>query len=168
MMDWTPAPGAYSAPGVLTDFMVGPHSLFVRNGLVLNDRTMLEGFWVEDMTGFDSADIRVSASENSQEEGEIAEPGLPGGRTMTLTGYVYAGSYLQVERLGRQLLDSFIGLAERPLVITTIAAQIGIPVGVFNIPEVSIYCRPADKLMLSAKIEQSDTTGVFKIGRAHV
>lgn len=162
-IDWTQPAGEFSAKAPVTALLIGPHNMFVRNGLTLNDRKKIETFWVEDLTGFESPDIRVSSQENVQQDGGIPDPGFYGERTMTLTGWVQAGSYTRVLEMSRELLDSLIGLVETPMLITTWGGMLGDPsLGMFNMPEVTINCRPADKPMLSVKIEQNDQTGIFK------
>lgn len=145
----------YSAFSPTNAMMVGPHSLLRRNGITFNNRAGLECFWVEDFSGFDSADIRISAQDNTEEIGELPERGFYGGRTMTLSGWVQAGSYPRLLTMGRELLDSLLGLEEVDMIITT---QIG---SIFTMADVSIACRPA-AVNLATKIEGSDITKVFK------
>lgn len=156
-------PGQFAPKAPTKAFLVGPHSIFVRNGLVLNDRSKLECYWVEEPTGFDSPELKVSSVENVQEDGSLAEPGLYGERTMTLSGYIQAGTYTQVMEMGRELLDSLIGLDEVPLLITTMAGLLELPgFGMFQHPDMTINCRPSDRPQLSMGIVGSDITGIFK------
>lgn len=156
MTTWTTPPGSYSAFASTNALLVGPHNRFVRNGIVFNDRSQLECFWVEDMTGFESTDIEASATPSIQETGENPDPGRHGGRTMTLTGWIQAGSYPTMMRMGRALLDSFIDIVEMPMQIVTADASY------FTQPAVWIGCRPADKVQLSMQVQPSDIRGVIK------
>lgn len=149
-------------PGRFADFaatdvlVVGPHSRFTFNGLVLNDRTLMETYWVESTTGFDSPDVIVSAQQNVEETGELPDPGFYGGRTMTLTGWVQAGSYPQALRMGRLLLDAFVGLSEQQMMIGVAIASY------LTQPDVVISCRPSDRPQLTTDIQQDDITGLLK------
>lgn len=154
---WTQPPGRFGPKQLINDIGFGPHNIFVRNGFTLNDRSMLETYWVEDMSGFDSADVLVSAQQNAQEDGELPDQGFYGGRTMTLTGWIQAGSYPVLMHMSRLLLNAFLGLDEKPMLITTTH------LGFFeNVPDYTINCRVADKPQLAAKIEASDVSGMLK------
>lgn len=147
----------------VSDFLVGPHCRLQRNGLVFNDRSKIECYWVEEFGGFESPDLRVGEDDNVQMDGGIPQPGFYGGRTMTMTGWVQAGTYPHLVRMQRALLDSMVGLVETPMLITTAGGELGLPdFGMFLQPDVLIDCRPVDKPQLSVKIEQEDRTGVFK------
>lgn len=156
-MTWDPDDTRTFAPFAPSSaLIIGAHNIFVRNGVTLNDRTQLECIWVEETTGFESPDVRISSQENVQEDGSLPDPGFYGERTMTFNGWIQAGTYPQVLNISRVLLDCLIGLKEVPLLITTQ------PESVFEMPDVTINCRPAGRPSLATKIEASDRTGVFK------
>lgn len=149
-------PGINAAFAGTDVFVVGPHSRFTYNGLTLNDRSLIETYWVESSTGFDSPDVIVSAQQNVEETGELPDPGFYGGRTMTLTGWVQAGSYPQVLRMSRLLLDAFVGLVERTMTIGVAEASY------FVQPDMVIDCRPSDRPQLTMDVQQEDLTGLLK------
>lgn len=156
MLDMTQPPGSFAEFAATDVLVVGPHSRLTYSGLTLNDRTLMETYWVESTTGFGSPDVIVSAQPNVEETGELPDPGFYGGRTMTLTGWVQAGSYPQVLRMSKLLLDAFVGLAEQPMTIGVAAASY------FTQPDVVIGCRPSDIPQLTMDIQQDDLTGLLK------
>lgn len=129
--------------------VIGTHDVFTYNDLVINDRDELEYIRVDDLTGFEDADLRVTEEDNTQEDGSWPGPGFYGMRTMIMTGMIVAGTYPKVLSMQREMQDAFLDLVERPLVISAK------PGGMFTHPDVEIYCRKADKLLLSKKIEPS-------------
>lgn len=156
MATFDPAPGSFAAFDATDALLIGPHNRLTRNGIVFNDRSQLECFWVDDFTGFDAPDINVAAVDNVQEAGETPDPGFHKGRTMAMTGWVQAGSYPQLLRMGRALLDSVMDLVEMPMTISVA------DFGYFTQPPVTINCRLADRPQLATKIEQSDQTGLLR------
>lgn len=149
------SPGIYS-PFEETDvFWVGPHSRLTRNGIVFNDRTQLECYWVDDFGGFDSPELRVTSQENVEEDGDIPDPGFLGARVMTLTGWIQAGSYPTMIKMSRALSDSLIDLVESPMEISV--AEMGI----FTQATTYIPCRPTS-YNIATRNDPTDITGLIK------
>jgi hypothetical protein len=153
----TTSASRFAAKSPVSDFLVGPHSRASRNGILFNDRSSIECYWVEDFIGFDSADLLLGATPNTEEDGELPDPGFHGGRTMTMTGWIQAGSYPQVIRMGRDLLDSLIDLVELPMTISHAPTS-----SYFTHPDMNIMCRPGDKPLLDMKLQPADRNGIFK------
>lgn len=149
-------PGSFADFAATDEFVVGPHSRFLFNGLTMNDRTLMETYWVTSSTGFDSPDVTVSAQPNVEETGELPDPGFYGGRTMTLTGWIQAGSYPQIIRMSRLLLNAFVGLVEQPLTLSVAEASY------FTQPDMIINCRPSDRPQLTTDIQDNDITGLLQ------
>jgi hypothetical protein len=144
-------------PKAPTDaFVVGPHSLFVRNGITFNDRDELECYWVEEPTGFGRADVRATAEENSQEDGETALPSFYGGRVMTLSGWIRCGDYPRLLTMTEQLEDSLADLSELPMTIKVREDSI-----FFSQPPVQIDCRVADWDVVR-KLQPTDNSGLIR------
>lgn len=141
-----------------TALWIGPHNVLEYRNLVLNDRTKTECYWVEEFNGFDSADLLVNAQANVQEDGELPDPGFYGGRTMSMSGYVQAGSYPKLVTMCRAFLDTFTGLVETPLLVTTQ----GLGLGYFQMPDVTISCRPVDKPSIATAVQPGDIAGLLK------
>lgn len=159
MTTWDPVDTReFVLPDATSAFMVGPHNLFVYDGLMtLNDRTALETVWVDEMTGFESPDIVATAQSSAGEDGELPDPGSIGGRTVGLTGWIQAGSYMALMDLSRRFLDAFTGVrTERELLITTH------PGSKFGHQDMFLMCRPSDRPTLSTKIETGDFSGLLK------
>lgn len=107
----TLAAGATQAPR-------GLESLFEYNGLVLNDRRVLDGYMLTRVTGLDDADVRDSREINPDRDGETPFGGLYGGRTIVLQGEVVAGNLDYLRYLWRNLKAAFDDISiERPLLI---------------------------------------------------
>lgn len=146
----------FAAKAATSAFSIGPHNTFGYNGITLNNRRQRERYWVEEMTGFDDPDVAADAEANTQEDGETPNPGFYRGRTMTLNGWIEAGSYPQMMVMSDALHGAFLNLVEQPLTISKIAS----PSSFFLAPDVVIWCRKVDKLMISTKIELSG--GILK------
>jgi hypothetical protein len=145
----------FAAKVASSRLVVGPHNLLVRNGITFNDRTQLETYWVEDFTGFEKPDLELPTEVDPQSDGETPLPASRGGRTMTMTGYIRAGTYPKILEMSADLEDSLIDLIEWPMVIKV---QAGSPF--FTQPDVQISCRPSD-WSIDKKISQSDLDGIF-------
>lgn len=154
--EWDQAPGVYDAFELDETLIIGPHCRFTRGGLTLNDRSLLETFWVDDLAGFESADIAREVVANTGSPGELSSTPQNTGRTMTLTGWIQAGSYPKLMRLDAQLTNVFNDLRETSMLIDVAEGSI------FRQPPVEIYCAPSDRLIISKKIEQGDITGLLK------
>jgi hypothetical protein len=150
-----PAPGIYSPLTDLFDLIFGPHNQFVRNGITFNDRSLLECYWVDDPTGFETPARNVTSTQNVQQHGSLPETSFYGERTMTLTGSVRAGNYPQLMRMAKRLQTSCVSLDEKPMLITTKKD------GAFKQPDVTINCKVAD-LSIATAIDNNDITGVLK------
>lgn len=148
----------FTAKAATSAFFIGPHNTFTYNGLVLNNRRQRERYWLDELTGFDDPDVAADAEANTQEDGETPNPGFYRGRTMTMGGWIEAGSYTQAMVMGEALHNAFLNLVEQPLTIATIDD----PASFFLMPDVEIWARKVDKLMISSKVEGSDLSGIFK------
>lgn len=148
---------SYAAKTPSSAFLVGPHSILVRNEITFNDRSSPECYWVDDFTGFDSTDLLVTAQPNVQEDGELPDPGFHGGRTMTMTGTVRCGSYPKLLDMGRALLDSMISLVESDLTVRVATGNLWL-----TQPTMAIACRPADRPQIDMKITAADMSGPIK------
>lgn len=144
----------FAAPSNVSDLVFGPHNIFIRNGVTLNDRSKLEGYIVEEPTGFDTPARNVSSTQNVQQHGALPDTSFYGERTMTLTGWVQAGSLPEVLKLGKKLMNSCLSLDDKRMVISTLP-------GAFMQPDVEIFCKVAD-FNLDTKIQPGDMTGLFK------
>lgn len=135
--------------------LIGPHSVFEYGGLVLNDRTQAECYWVDETIGFDSADLKITSYDDVQEDGEIPDFGAWGSRTMILNGYVKASSYTRLLEMGYALLNAVKKLSEEPLVIRALDSTSGYLVQ----DSVFIPCRMGDKPTVDMKLQAEDPYG---------
>lgn len=134
--------------------LIGPHNRFTRNGLMLNDQTTLECYWCTTISGFSSADILTSATQNVEGDGELPDRSFKGGRSMTLGGYIKAGTYPKAMAMGQALLDSLLSNVEMPLTIDVNPLST-----IFTQPTVQINCRPIDKPEVQAAVDQTFASG---------
>lgn len=135
---------------------VGPHSILERNGFLFNDRSSLEGAWVDDFTGFEKADITLNEELNPQDEGGTAYRSFHGPRTMTMTGVLRAGTYPNLVTIGGLLEDSLLELVEMPMQIRVNPAS-----PFFTQPTVFINCRPTD-YSIAKQARQEDRSGIWE------
>jgi hypothetical protein len=116
-------------------------SLFEIGGVILNDRANLECYWIDQITGFEDADLRVSSEENSAADGSTANPGFYGERIMTFTGRIRAGDTRTLDVMEDALAAVLMTLQEQELTIY----QKPRPGVTLQQPRVIINCRKADK-----------------------
>lgn len=82
---------------------------------VLNDRRRVDRIVVTEIGGLDDPDVVVSNEKNSGVDGETPGDGTYGGRTITLRGFIAAGSADRLRQLNSYLKDAFDDLTERYL-----------------------------------------------------
>lgn len=156
MTIWDQPPGTYAAKAATPAFFVGPHNRLHRNGIVFNDRSQLECFWVEDFSGFQSPGLRAGEVENSQESGATPTPALHGSRPMTMTGWIQAGTYTTLINMQRALMDSLLDLVQMDMTVGVA------PASYFTQPDVTISCRPSDVPQIGVQIQQGYLSGLLK------
>jgi hypothetical protein len=140
-------------------FSIGPHSLLQRNGIIFNDRSQLECYWVDDFTGFERPDIRVTDEENPQDHGSTPGPSFYGSRTMTMGGFIRCGSYPVLMEMDSALVDSLVDLATHSMLIK--AKDRTDPESYITHPDMQIACRPVD-WQIAKQIDADDTKGFLR------
>lgn len=81
----------------------GVENVIDLNGLKLNDRTASDRYMITGIDGVNDADIRDARAENPQDHGETAFHAFYGGRTITLEGYIKAGSISKLRQMEEDL-----------------------------------------------------------------
>ena len=103
------------------DGVSGLESEFTYNGLLLNQRaataTNFTRYKINDIGGFDDADVRDAREVNPARDGEMALPAYYGGRTITFTGKILANNMDQLRRMQQNLRSAFGSLNESTMVI---------------------------------------------------
>lgn len=124
-------------PGSGQALDIGLENLFIFNNFLINDLTQTETIVITELAGFEDADVRRIAEENPEEDGEQMYPPFYGGRSMTMTGYIRAGSVHRMRDMRRDLRRAFKELVERPLIIKKLwdPSQ-----------DIYIYCMKQDKI----------------------
>lgn len=146
---------ATNLPFAPTDaFQVGPHNIFTRNGITLNDLSLLETYVVEEFVGFEKPDGQVSSEANVSTFGGTRTPSFWGERTMTLSGFIRAGTYTTAMNMGEALRISLFNREEMPMTISTA------PGSVLEHEDFVIDCEPAD-FSIDPKAKPGDTKGKF-------
>jgi len=98
----------------------GVESVLEYNGAFLNVRDWIDTYLVTTIGGLDDADVRDSREVNPGYHGETAFPGFYGGRTITLSGKVYAHTLFKLRDMQQGLRQAFAQLdRELPLVFRT-------------------------------------------------
>ncbi len=114
---------------------------FERNGLVLNDRSVLDHYHVDEATGFEDIDIVISEEQATERHGGTALPNFYAPRTVTLTGTIRAGSWDKLDDMEAALLSAFRELDEQPLLID----NPGRP----GMPAVQLLCRKQERVQIT-------------------
>jgi hypothetical protein len=146
----------YTVNAATSRIVVGPHNIVTRNGITFNDRSQLERYEVDDFNGFERPDLLTPAEQNPQEDGETPLPASRGGRTMTMSGNIIAGSYPKLLEMSADLEDSLIDLLELSMVI-----KVAVSSTYFTQPDIQIACRPTD-WTIDKKLVMTDRGGVFR------
>lgn len=94
----------------------GVECLFEYNGLILNDRSVIDKYRIIRIEGLDDADVRDSRENNPSEHGETAYQAFYGGRTIILEGRVEAYELHKLRDMQEALRTAFNELEEKPLV----------------------------------------------------
>src|SRR4051812_30495910 len=95
----------------------GIESVIEYNGLSLNVRSWVDTFLVTQIGGIDDADVRDNREVNPGYHGETAFPSYYGGRTITLSGKIYAKTLFKLRDMQQALRYAFSPIdAEQALV----------------------------------------------------
>lgn len=116
----------------------GLEALLEYNGLFLNNTSIADKFRINEISGFDDADIRDVREVNPGHHGETAYEALYGGRTITLTGRIEAYSLEKLRDMQHALRSAFADLTEKPLTVRT---------GSFA-RDHQIYCRKSSPIQM--------------------
>lgn len=103
--------------GTGTSIPPGLESVFEYNGIILNNRLVIDKYRITDIGGFDDADIRDARENNPGSHGETAYNAFYGGRTITLTGRIEAHNVKKLRDMQMALRGAFASLEEKPLYI---------------------------------------------------
>lgn len=109
--------GSYGT-GTGYSLVPGQRDLFIFDSLVLNDRSQHDLYHVNNIVGFDDADVIVSEDPNPDAIGSNPNPGRPGGRTIVLGGRIIAGNWDRLDDMEYNLRTAFRNDDELPLTIS--------------------------------------------------
>lgn len=105
----------YVRPTVPDFNALGMHVPWIIDGsLVINDRLRPDRYVITGITGLSGPDIRDSRMVKPADHGEVAYDAYWGGRTITVSGTIEAGSMPQMQRMIRDLGGALTSLEERP------------------------------------------------------
>jgi len=128
----------------------GIESVFEYNGIFLNVREWIDTYLVTTIGGLDDADVRDSRELNPGYHGETPFPGFYGGRTITLTGKVYAHTLFKLRDMQQGLRQAFADLSqELPLVFRTPNPNL----------DMLIYCKKSQAIQMA---EEQRTANHFE------
>lgn len=89
----------------------GLEAVWEFNGLIMNDRRRPDRFFIESIDGIDDADVRDDREDNPDRDGDTPFNPLYGGRTITITGQVEAGSMNKLRAMSQAIRTAFIDLS---------------------------------------------------------
>ncbi len=125
--------------GTGTSHPAGVEAVYEYNGLVLNDRSLIDTYLILGIDGFADADIRDQRQVNPNYHGETAFNAWYGGRTIALTGRIRAHEIKKLRDMQEALKLSFGGLQEVPL---RIASN-------FTNQQIEIACRKSQPIAMT-------------------
>lgn len=114
---WSGDPRFY-LPGSRKSTPLTLQALLKFNGIVINDRSVLDHYRIDSIDGFHGADIRHNAEENPGDHGETPLDNLLGGRTLLINGTIRSGNADRMSDLTQALRTAFYTMTEKPLVVS--------------------------------------------------
>jgi hypothetical protein len=98
----------------------GVETKFDYNGLILNDRSVVDKYRIISIDGLDDADVRDSRVEKPSDDGEIPLKSLYGGRTIAIAGRIEAYEVNKLREMQTNLRTAFSDVStEIPLQFLT-------------------------------------------------
>jgi len=97
----------------------GLECVWVYNGLVMHDRSIMDKYRIVDIDGLWSPDVRDSREQNPADHGEQAGAAFYGGKGITIHGFVECGNIPKMRDMQQALAGAFSGIEEQPLVART-------------------------------------------------
>lgn len=125
--------------GTATSPPGGVESYFEYNGLLMNDRSLIDTFLITGIDGLHDADVRDMRDVNPSYHGETAFNAWYGGRTIVLSGRIRAHEIKKLRDMQDSLKLAFGSLEELPLKIASN----------FNNYDVEIYCRKSQPIVMA-------------------
>lgn len=107
---------ALALPGSGEAVPAGIDALIEFNGLILNNRKVVDHYRITEIDGLQDADIRDARENNPSYHGESVYSALYGGRTLTLTGYIIALNLKKLRDMQQALRSAFADLNEHALI----------------------------------------------------
>ena len=96
-----------SLPGTGTSVPGGVECVFSYNGLIFNDRNVIDKYRVLSIAGLDDPDIRDSREDNPAYEGETVYGTFHGGRTLVFEGRIEAYTLHKLRDMQQALRQAF-------------------------------------------------------------
>lgn len=107
-------------PGTGASGPRGVEAIFEYNGIVMNDRRLVDTFLVTQIDGFDDADVRDTRDLNPGQHGETPGNSFYGGRTIVLSGKITTRTISKMRDMQQGLRQAFADISkELPLIIRT-------------------------------------------------
>lgn len=103
---------AVSVAGTGESVPRGVEAVFSYNGLLLNDRTVIDKFRIISIDGLDDADVRDTRDINPGDHGETPGGAYYGGRTIAIQGRVEAYELHKLRDMQQALRSAFADLSE--------------------------------------------------------
>lgn len=129
----------------------GVEAVFEFNGLVMNDRSLIDTYLLLNIDGLYDADIRDVREVNPQSHGETPFEAFYGGRTIAIQGRVRAHTIKKLRNMCEGLQVAFVELTEKPLRF----------VSNFSKYQGEVYCRKAAAITLAETQQSNNFTRDF-------
>lgn len=125
--------------GTGTSLRAGVEAVFGYNGLVLNNRKVIDRYRIQKVLGLDDADVRFQEDEMGYGDGTIPRPSTYAGRTIVLNGRIEAHTLEKLRDMGEALQGAFADIrTERPLTVAAGDAE----------RDFYVMCRKSQKLVM--------------------
>lgn len=140
-------------PGSGTSQPTGLEARLEYNGIILHDRQVVDGYFINSIDGLGGPDIRDNREPNPQSHGETSFDSYLGGRTILLSGEVQAGNIGKLRDLQQALRTAFYVFQEEDLILRT---------GDIN-RDVFISCKMIDKIAMKEEQTSLQARRKFQI-----
>lgn len=115
---WTGDPNL-SITGTGNSIPWGVDAIFQYNGLIFNDRSVVDKIRVLSIEGLDDADVRDNREDTPSDDGEVAYDSHYSGRTIVFNGRIEAYQRDKLHDMRQALSTAFSSLTEKPLYFLT-------------------------------------------------
>lgn len=141
-------------PGTGLSIPAGVEGVFEYNDLRMNVQAWLDTYKITELAGFEDSEVRDSREANPGDHDETPFNAFYGGRTMTISGVIKAGTLQKLRDMVQAMRTAFLDIStEKPLLIRGIRPE----------QDVIIYCKKNQQLVIPEQQNKAVFERTFQI-----